>query len=177
MVRAEIKKLHSQLGEDTEQQEKEISNSITKDDDSSNSKNVDPNNGISIYRPESASSTNKEQPVTASSDNIVVIETNSAEAVSSEYVEVEILPPLVREDINTISTFLSKLHQVKSIELIELIDTSLFKIQLAKPINLLTILRILPEVYKAEEIIQNGRKKIVIALAAKLNRVTSKTLK
>lgn len=89
------------------------------------------------------------------------------DAVYEENVELEILPPRDQNEIATINTYLINMPEAMKVELINLVDKSVFKVKLSSPVNFIERLGSLPQVLNAEEVIKNGQKKINIALLAK----------
>jgi hypothetical protein len=84
-----------------------------------------------------------------------------------EKVDLEILPPRDQNEIATINTFLINMNEVMNVELVTLVDKSLFKVKLNKPVDFIERLGHLPEILNAEEVREAGQKKIKIALLAK----------
>ncbi len=87
--------------------------------------------------------------------------------VYEEKVELDILPPRDQNEIASINTYLINMPEVKKVELITLVDKSVFKVKLSEPVDFIEKLGSLPQVFNAEEVVQNGQKKIRIALLAK----------
>ena len=84
-----------------------------------------------------------------------------------EKVELEILPPRDQNEIASINTYFINMPEAMKVELITLVDKSVFKVKLREPVDFIEKLGSLPQVLAAEEVIQNGQKKIKIALLAK----------
>ncbi len=87
--------------------------------------------------------------------------------VYEEKLELEILPPRDQNEIESIHVYLKNMHEVAQVELLTLVDKSLFKVTLNHPVDFMEKLGQLPQVHNAEEVRENGKKKIKIALAAK----------
>jgi hypothetical protein len=94
-------------------------------------------------------------------------ETNHDNAVYEEKVELEILPPRDQNEIASINTYLINMPEAMKVDLVTLVDKSVFKVKLREPVDFIERLGSLPQVLAAEEIVQNGQKKIKIALLAK----------
>lgn len=88
-------------------------------------------------------------------------------AAFKEIVDVEILPPRDQNGIAIINTYLVNMPEVIKVELTTLIDKSVFKVILSKPVNLKEQLGLLPQVFNAEETLEKGQKKIQITLSVK----------
>jgi hypothetical protein len=88
--------------------------------------------------------------------------------VYEEKVELEILPPRDQKEIEAIEVYLKTLTEISSVELVTLIDKSIFKVTLQKPMDFMTKLGAIPEVHNAEEVREDGKRKIKIYLAAKI---------
>jgi hypothetical protein len=109
-------------------------------------------------------------------DKLIISRDNGGKPVSEikhdtpvfmEHVEVEILPPRDQKEIDIINECLYNLSGIKNIELVTLVDRSIFKVELSKPVDLIKKLGSLPQVSNVEEVIDNGKKKIVISLSVK----------
>jgi len=81
--------------------------------------------------------------------------------------ELEILPPRDQNEIESIHAYLKTMREVQEVELLTLVDKSLFKVTLNHPVDFMEKLGQLPQVHNAEEVRENGKKKIKIALSAK----------
>jgi hypothetical protein len=92
---------------------------------------------------------------------------NLHEAPFKEIVEVEILPPRDQNGIAILNTYLINMPEVIKVELVTLIDKSVFKVMLNKPVNFVEQLSSLPQVFNAEETFEKGQKKIQITLSVK----------
>ena len=88
-------------------------------------------------------------------------------AVSEEKVELEILPPRDQNEIATINTYLINMLEMEKVELVNMVDKSIFKIVMKPPIDLAAKLNSLPQVVNAIEVNEDGHKKIMITLLAK----------
>ena len=95
------------------------------------------------------------------------ISNNLHGAPFKEIVEVEILPPRDQNGIAILNTYLINMPEVIKVELVTLIDKSVFKVMLNKPINFVEQLSSLPQVFNAEETLEKGQKKIQITLSVK----------
>ena len=93
--------------------------------------------------------------------------TNHDADVYEEKVELEILPPRDQNEIATINTHLINMPEVMKVELVTLVDKSIFKVKLSEPVDFIEKLGSLPQVLSVEEVVENGQKKIKIALLAK----------
>jgi hypothetical protein len=87
--------------------------------------------------------------------------------VYEEKMELEILPPRDQNEIESIHQYLKQLSEVASVDLITMVDKSMFKVTLNKPMDMMAKLGVLPQVHNAEEVREDGKKKIKISLAAK----------
>ena len=87
--------------------------------------------------------------------------------VYEEKLELEILPPRDQNEIESIHAYLKTMREVQEVELLTLVDKSLFKVTLNHPVDFMEKLGQLPQVHNAEEVRENGKKKIKIALSAK----------
>jgi hypothetical protein len=92
---------------------------------------------------------------------------NHQAGVSEEKVELEILPPRDQNEIAAINTYLINMPEIKKVELVTLIDKSIFKVIISQPVDFVTRLSFLPQVFNAEELIEKGQKQIRITLSAK----------
>jgi hypothetical protein len=92
---------------------------------------------------------------------------NHNDAVHEEKMELEILPPRDQNEIAIINTYLINMPEVMKVELNTLVDKSVFRVKLSSPVNIIERLGSLPQVLNTEEVIENGQRKIKIALLAK----------
>ena len=92
---------------------------------------------------------------------------NHHKGVYEEKVELEILPPRDQKEIAAINTYLINMPEVKKVELVTLIDKSMFKVILGKPVDFVERLSALPQVFKIDEINEKGQKQIKLTLSAK----------
>jgi hypothetical protein len=97
----------------------------------------------------------------------LVPDTNHNGDVHEEKVELEILPPRDQNEIAMINTYLINMPEVMKVELVTLVDKSIFKVKLNEPVNFIEKLGSLPQILTAEEVVENGQKKIKIVLLAK----------
>jgi hypothetical protein len=81
--------------------------------------------------------------------------------------ELEILPPRDQDEIEAIRMYLDNLSPIISVELITMVDKSIFKVKANKTIDFIEELRPLPQVLAVEHVQENGRGKIRITLNAK----------
>jgi hypothetical protein len=96
-----------------------------------------------------------------------VTQTDKDTTEHEEWTELEILPPRGKNEIETIQTFLDNQPQVKTTELMTLVDKTVVKVSLSEPMNILEALLDLPQVKDAEEIVEDGHSKIRITLFLK----------
>ena len=92
---------------------------------------------------------------------------NHHTSVYEEKVELEILPPRDQNEIAIINTYLINMPEIKKVELVTLIDKSIFKVILNQPVDFATRLSSLPQVFNAEEILDKGQKKVNLILSVK----------
>lgn len=92
---------------------------------------------------------------------------NHRDTAYQEVTELEVLPPRDQDAINAINLFLSRLSETKKVDIVNLVDKSVFKVELKEPVNFIEKLGSLPQILNAEEVIENGRKKIKITLSVK----------
>jgi hypothetical protein len=83
---------------------------------------------------------------------------------NEEWVELEILPPKDKDEIEKIKTHLENVPEINAVELITLSDKTLVELCLIKPIDLNETLNKLPQVKKVTEFVQGGERKIQIKL-------------
>jgi len=89
------------------------------------------------------------------------------EAKDEKSIDIEILPPRDKDEIEAIEAYLKTIPEIKSIELLTMIDKSILNIKSAKQCDLMAILRASPQVYQAEECVKDGQKNIAVTLMAK----------
>lgn len=106
--------------------------------------------------PPDASKTEEESVVSTADSNAMENE---------ECVELEILPPRDKDEIARIKAYLDSLAEVRTTELITLSDKTSVKVSLSKPMNLIEMLRALPQVKEAKEVMEEEQRKIKIALS------------
>lgn len=92
-------------------------------------------------------------PDTSELETEAPVSTENQETTGYEAgVELEILPPIDTMKMMKIVTHLDSLPEVEKTEIIALTDNPLIEIFLCKPIDLIDVLRTLPEVERVEEI-------------------------
>jgi cell division septum initiation protein DivIVA len=98
-----------------------------------------------------------------------VFKPDSKENGQEEWIELEILPPKDKDEIEKIKVYLEGKAEVKTVELITLSDRTLVEVCLSKPMNLMDTLRKLPEVKQVKEVVDGEDEKIQITLNMKSN--------
>jgi cell division septum initiation protein DivIVA len=106
-------------------------------------------------------------PTDTSTMRTEVTQIDKDTAEHEEWTELEILPPRGKNEIEMIQTFLDNQPQVKTTELMTLVDKTIIKVSLSEPVNILEALLDLPQVKDAEEIVEDGHSKIRITLFLK----------
>ena len=106
-------------------------------------------------------------PTDTSTMRTEVTQIDKDAAEQEEWAELEILPPRGKNEIEMIQTFLDNQPQVKTTELMTLVDKTVIKVSLSEPMNILEALLDLPQVKDAEEIVEDGHGKIRITLFLK----------
>jgi len=106
-------------------------------------------------------------PADTGSTRTEVAQIDKDTAVHEKWTELEILPPRGKTEIEMIQTFLDNQPQIKTTELMTLVDKTVIKVSLSEPMNLLEALLDLPQVKDAEEIVEDGHSKIRITLFLK----------
>jgi len=96
-----------------------------------------------------------------------VADENTNNSLDENVIEMDILPPRDQDEIDAIEAELKTIPEIKSTELLSLIDKSVLKIKAEKPFDLITFLQSNPHIYQAEEIVKDGRKSIAVTLMAK----------
>jgi hypothetical protein len=94
-----------------------------------------------------------------------IASTNQDKAAGVE-MTLEILPPRDQNAITIINNYLSKMPEILKVELHNSPDKSVFKLKVIHPVNLTEKLRSLPQILDAEEILECGKKKIMISLTS-----------
>jgi hypothetical protein len=98
-----------------------------------------------------------------------VLSANANEPISYEgMVELEIMPPIEMRQVMEIISYLDSMPEVTNTELIPLADRPIVKVLLKESVNLIDILKGLPEVEKATETIEDvedNERKIQIVLS------------
>ena len=84
-----------------------------------------------------------------------------------EWTELEILPPRDQDEIEAINDHLNHLPEVVSVELITLVDKSIFRIRTSKKIDFVEVLSSLPQVLETKRVINGDHGKIQVTLQAK----------
>jgi len=85
----------------------------------------------------------------------------------TQLIEIEILPPRGQEEIEAINAYLNNIPQVSTVELITMVDKSIFRVKTSEDFDFVWRLRSLPQVQEAKSILEGGREKIQITLQAK----------
>jgi hypothetical protein len=94
-------------------------------------------------------------------------DTNHDGAIYEERVDLEILPPRDQSEIAVINTYLINMPEVAKVELVTMVDKSIFKLKLNRPVDFIEKLGSLPQILTAEEVTENKQKKIKIELMTK----------
>ncbi len=84
-----------------------------------------------------------------------------------EWTEVEILPPRDQDEIEAINDYLNRLPEIVSVELITLVDKSIFRIRTSEPIDFVEVLSSLPQILETKKVINGDHGKIQVTLQAK----------
>lgn len=84
-----------------------------------------------------------------------------------EWTEVEILPPRDQDEIEVINDYLNRLPEIVSVELITLVDKSIFRIRTSETIDFVEVLGSLPQVLETKKVINGDHGKIQVTLQAK----------
>jgi len=74
----------------------------------------------------------------------------------------EILPPRDQNEIESIHAYLKTMREVQEVELLTLVDKELVQSNIESPCRFMEKLGQLPQVHNAEEVRENGKKKIKI---------------
>lgn len=85
----------------------------------------------------------------------------------TEWTEVEILPPRDQDEIEAINDHLNHLPEIVSVELITLVDKSIFRIRTSEKIDFVEVLSSLPQVLETKRVINGDHGKIQVTLQAK----------
>jgi hypothetical protein len=86
---------------------------------------------------------------------------------NADNVEIEILPPRDNEAIAAIINYFNSLPDILTLKLPETKDKSIFTIKLKKPVEILEIVRSVPQVHHAEEFNDKQQRKILVTLSTK----------
>lgn len=86
---------------------------------------------------------------------------------STIWTDLEILPPRDQDEIEAINVYLNSLPQVISVELITMVDKSVFKVGSSEAVDYIEKLCSLPQVLAVEHVHEGERGKIQITLSAK----------
>ncbi|MDO9333298.1 MAG: hypothetical protein Q7T57_02095 [Dehalococcoidales bacterium] len=86
---------------------------------------------------------------------------------STIWTDLEILPPRDQDEIEAINVYLNSLPQVISVELITMVDKSIFKVGSSEAVDYIEKLCSLPQVLAVEHVHEGERGKIQITLSAK----------
>jgi len=84
-----------------------------------------------------------------------------------EWTEIEILPPRDQDEIEAINDYLNGLPEIVSVELITLVDKSIFRIRTSETIDFVEVLSSLPQVLETKKVINGDHGKIQVTLQAK----------
>ena len=84
-----------------------------------------------------------------------------------EWTEVEILPPRDQDEIEAINDYLNGLPEIVSVELITLVDKSIFRIRTSETIDFVEVLSSLPQILETKKVINGDHGKIQVTLQAK----------
>lgn len=68
----------------------------------------------------------------------------------AEWTEVEILPPRDQDEIEAINDYLNRLPEIVSVELITLVDKSIFRIRTGESVDFVEVLSTLPQVLETK---------------------------
>jgi hypothetical protein len=101
------------------------------------------------------------------------VSTNSTNATKIESVELEILPPRDHNAIEAIHGYLTSIPQVSAVELITMVDKSIFRVTTKENVDFLGKLQSLPQVLEVKPMRDNGQEHIQITLMAKSKLVKS----
>jgi hypothetical protein len=83
------------------------------------------------------------------------------------WTDLEILPPRDQDEIEAINVYLNNLPQVISVELITMVDKSIFKVGSSEAVDYIEKLQSLPQILAVEHVKEDERGKIQITLSAK----------
>jgi hypothetical protein len=86
---------------------------------------------------------------------------------STVWTELEILPPRDQDEIEAINVYLNNLPEVTSVELITMVDKSVFKVGSSEAIDFIEKLHSLPQVLAVEHVQEGKSGKVRITLSAK----------
>jgi hypothetical protein len=86
---------------------------------------------------------------------------------STIWTDLEILPPRDQDEIEAINVYLNSLPQVISVELITMVDKSIFKVGSSEGVDYIEKLCSLPQVFAVEHVHEGERGKIQITLSTK----------
>jgi hypothetical protein len=86
---------------------------------------------------------------------------------NADNVEIEILPPRDNEAVAAIIAYFNNLPDILTLRLPETRDKSTFTVKLKKPVELLEIVKSIPQVYHAEEFDDQKKRKILVTLSTK----------
>ncbi len=85
----------------------------------------------------------------------------------TEWTEIEILPPRDQDEIEAINDYLNCLPEIVSVELITLVDKSIFRIRTSETIDFVEVLSSLPQILETKKVINGDHGKIQVTLQAK----------
>jgi len=100
-------------------------------------------------------------------EEIPILEIPINKMDSTIWTELEILPPRDQDEIEAIDVYLNNLPQVISVELITMVDKSVFRVGSSEVVDYIEKLHSLPQVLAVEHVQEGERGKIQITLNAK----------
>lgn len=106
----------------------------------------------------------KENVTARPTGNTVVYTAGKAEP---DYIEIEMLQPYSTDKIASLEKNLSNVPEIKNTGLQIVAGKNIFKVTFNRQIDLLPVLRTLPDVSHAEDTVKDGRKKIMVTLGGK----------
>jgi hypothetical protein len=97
----------------------------------------------------------------------IIVSSEGTSEENTEWVELEILPPRDTDMIESINTHLGGVDGVATTALSHLVDKTVIKVSMSKPIDLVETLLTLPEVDEAQEFTEGNQRKINVVLPIK----------
>jgi uncharacterized protein YaaQ len=167
LLKEEIEKLRSTIKEAARRVSEEMVSQAETLAPQSKDFTIDLDQDILKPAPVMERSNNGEKPLAASAGQTGAPSVPLTGKNEKDIHEIEIMLPRDQDEIASINRALLATPEIKSAELLTMVDKSVFKVALHKPIDLLAMLRTLPEVYTAEPVVKDGRRKIVVALEVK----------